>query len=123
LGRSDVVTRSRGEKTGNERFFPQEAKRLAQAQRRHAKKQQGSKNREKARRKVARMHARLADRRRAFQHQLTTRLIGENHVVCVESLAIEPMLKHHCLAKAIAAVGWGELLRPLEYKACWYGRT
>ena len=89
LGLEDVITLSTGEKTGNERFFGQEEKQLARAQRRHAKKQKGSRNREKAQRQVARLHARIADRHRDFQHQLTTRLIRENQVVCVESLAIE----------------------------------
>ena len=123
LGLHDVVTLSTGEKTGNERFFTQDEKKLARAQRRHAKKQKGGKNREKARRNVARIHARIADRRRDFLHKLTTRLIRDNQVVCVESLSVKNMLQNHCLAKAIADVGWGELVRQVQYKATWYGRA
>ena len=67
LGVHDVVTLSTGEKTGNERYFRKEEQRLARFQRRHARKGKGSKHREKARRKVAKLHARIADRRRDFQ--------------------------------------------------------
>ena len=123
LGLSDVVTRSTGEKTGNEQFFRQEEKRLARFQRRHARKRKGSKHRAKARRKVAKLHARIADRRRDFQHKLTTGLIRENQTICVESLAVKHMLQHPTLSKAIADVGWGQIIRQLEYKASWYGRT
>lgn len=107
LGLYDVVTFSTGEKTGNERFFRQEEKRLGLLQRRHAKKQKGSKNREKARKKVARIHARIADRRRDYQHKLSARMVHENQVMCVESLAVKNMVQNPKLAKAISDVGWG----------------
>jgi putative transposase len=123
LGLTDVITLSTGQKTGNQRFFQQNEKRLARLQRRHACKRKGSKNREKARRKVAKLHARIADRRRDFQHKLTTRVIRENQTICVESLAVKQMVQHPTLSKTIADVGWGEILRQLEYKSRWYGRT
>ncbi len=123
LGLHATITLDTGEKVGNPGFFQHDAQRLATAQRHLAKKQLGSCNREKARQVVARIHARIVDRRRDFLHKLSTRLIRENQTICVESLSVKAMVKHPTLARAIHDVGWGEFLRQLTYKAEWYGRT
>lgn len=118
-----AIIPSHGEPVENPKFYTKDEKRLAKAQRRLSRKQKGSKNRAKARQKVARIHAMIADRRRDWLHKLTTRIIRENQVVCLESLKVKNMVRNHKMAKAIHDVAWGELIRQLNYKAVWYGRS
>jgi putative transposase len=114
VGLKDVAALSTGENIPNPRHLRRSERCLAHAQRNLARKQKGSRNRE---------YARMADQRRDGLHKLTTRLIRENQTVCVESLAVKNLLRNHTLAKASSDAGWGELMRQLEYKAVWYGRT
>lgn len=109
-------------KSGNPKHLRQDMARLKRAQRALARKQRGSANREKARRKAARLHTRIADRRGDFLHKLTTKLVRRYDRIVVEDLAVKNMVKNHSLAGAIFDAGWGELVRQLRYKCQWYGR-
>ena len=122
LGLTHLLITSEGEKVGNPRFLQKDLDRLAKAQRTLAKKQKGSSNRKKAARKVARLHAKVADKRRDFLHQLSTRLIRENQAIALEDLCVRGMVRNRRLSRSISDVGWGALRQMLEYKAAWYGR-
>ncbi len=94
LGLKTMVVTSDGQTFDNPRSFARDEKKLTKAHRRLARKKKGSKNREKARHKVAKIHARIADRRRDYQHKLSTRLIRENQTICCESLSVKNMMQH-----------------------------
>lgn len=123
LGIKDFAITSDGEKIENHKFLSKSQKRLIRLQRQLSRKSKGSRNREKARIKVARAHEKVANQRKDMLQKVSTKLVTEYDVISIEDLRISNMVKNHHLAQAISDASWGEFARELEYKCAWYGKT
>jgi putative transposase len=122
VGLTHFATLSNGEQIENPRFFRRDEKALARAQHRFSKEAKGTPERAKRRKVIARIHERIANRRKNFAHQQSRRLVNRFSMIAIEDIAVNSMLHNHCLAKSISDAAWAQFLGFLQYKAEYAGR-
>ncbi len=132
LGLKEFAILSTGEKIENPRFYRAQEERLAKAQRTLKRRERRARDRGvnpetvknylKAKQRVAEIHEKIANQRKDFAQKLSTTLVKNHDLICVEDLKAKNLLKNHCIAKSIQDAGWRLFVELLEYKCRWYGK-